>query len=135
MPDLARTGENGSSTGCDRSIERACDGCVGRGRPGERPEPAFLISGSLVWPLTPSSIPVSRIVSFAPGLESRAELAAKVTGLIDKMGDPQYSNREQAEKEPLIQRAVKILDAQILKVDEGFGMAPTLNADEADNEE
>lgn len=44
------------------------------------------------------TIPISKLVSFAPGLDSREDYAARVTALIDRMGDPQYSNREQAEK-------------------------------------
>jgi hypothetical protein len=44
------------------------------------------------------TIPVSKLVSFAPGLDSREDFAAHVKSLIDRMGDPQYSNREQAEK-------------------------------------
>ncbi|MEX2186517.1 MAG: hypothetical protein WD875_06975 [Pirellulales bacterium] len=44
------------------------------------------------------TIPVSKLISFAPGLDSREDFAARVTALIDRMGDPQYSNREQAEK-------------------------------------
>jgi hypothetical protein len=44
------------------------------------------------------TVPISKIQSFTPGLESRSELASRVNGFIDKMGDAQYSNREQAEK-------------------------------------
>lgn len=44
------------------------------------------------------TVPVSKLVSFAPGLDSRSDFAAHVQSLIDRMGDPQYSNREQAEK-------------------------------------
>lgn len=44
------------------------------------------------------TVPVTKLISFAPGLDSREDFAATVTALIEKMGDPQYSNREQAEK-------------------------------------
>jgi hypothetical protein len=44
------------------------------------------------------TVPVTKLVSFAPGLDSREDFAAHVKSLIDRMGDPQYSNREQAEK-------------------------------------
>jgi DNA polymerase-3 subunit gamma/tau len=40
---------------------------------------------------------------------------------------PRRNARAEAEKEPLVQRAVEALGAQIVRVDEGFGEAPTVS--------
>lgn len=70
------------------------------------------------------TVPISKLISFAPGLDSREDFAARVTALIDRMGDPQYSNREQAEKELLamgpgireeVQRHLEDKDAEKVK--------------------
>lgn len=44
------------------------------------------------------TIPSSRINGLIPGLESRQDLGKKVSELFDKLGSPQYSDREAAEK-------------------------------------
>ncbi len=40
--------------------------------------------------------------------------------------------REEAEKEPLIQRAMELLEAQVVRVDDGFGAAPTTTPEGAE---
>jgi hypothetical protein len=37
---------------------------------------------------------------------------------------PRRSSREDAEKEPLVQRALDVLGAQFVRVDEGFAATP-----------
>jgi hypothetical protein len=44
------------------------------------------------------TIPASRITKLMPGLESRQDLGKKVEELFEKLGSPQYSDREAAEK-------------------------------------
>jgi hypothetical protein len=47
----------------------------------------------------PLTVPVSRIQSVRPGLDSYPELSEKLTQLIQQLGDESYESREQAQKE------------------------------------
>lgn len=46
----------------------------------------------------PLTVPISRIQSVRPGLESYPELSEKLSQLVQQLGDENYENREQAEK-------------------------------------
>ncbi len=45
---------------------------------------------------------------------------------------PRLNPREEAEKEPLVRRAIDILGAQIIRADEGFGSRPAISAKDDD---
>src|SRR5204862_3059410 len=46
---------------------------------------------------------------------------------------PRYRRqRDEAEKEPLVKRALDVLGAQIVRMDDGFGAAPTVSPERAD---
>ncbi len=47
----------------------------------------------------PLTVPVSRIQSVRPGLDSYPELSEKLTQLIQQLGDESYESREQAQKD------------------------------------
>jgi hypothetical protein len=72
------------------------------------------------------TIPVARIQSFTPGLGSRPELNARLSGLIEQMGATQYSQREQAEKE-LISLGAAIRDEIRRHIDENKNADRTKN--------
>jgi hypothetical protein len=45
------------------------------------------------------TVPVERIVSFKPGLESSPERLAEIDGLVEKLGHDDFNTREQAQKD------------------------------------
>jgi hypothetical protein len=69
-----------------------------------------------VWTLRIETTPTTAAVGDASGVAApEAPLSVR---------PPRRNYREEAEKEPLVKRALDVMGAQVLRVDEGFGTKP-----------
>jgi hypothetical protein len=68
------------------------------------------------WTLRIEVIPTAAVVGDAPSVST---LEAPLS-----LRPARRHPKEEAEKEPLVQRALEVLGAQILRADEGFGTKP-----------